>query len=315
MIKPKRLKKGDTVGLITPASPITEQQLEKSVTNLESFGLKVVYTENILAKKGYLAGTDEQRLDDFHKFWADPNIKGVICARGGYGTPRILPYIDYELIRKNPKPFVGYSDITALLQAVYKKTGLICFHGPMGAADHNSYSTNSFVKVLMEPQKEYNLIHPDYKVETINDEAFNPYIINNGIAEGRLFGGNLSLMVTLVGTPYNIDFTGKIVFIEEIGEEPYRIDRMLTQLLLAGNLHKAAGIAIGVFKNCQSKESEGNSLTLKEVLFDRLQLLKIPTIYGLRFGHMVDNAMIPVGIKARLDVEKGMLTLLERAVK
>lgn len=314
MIKPKRLKPGDTIGLITPASFITNQQLEKSVANLNELGFEVVYKQSVLSKKGYLAGSDEERVAELHEMFAGKNIDGIICARGGYGVPRILSMIDYDLIRNNPKVFVGYSDITALLQAIYVKTGLVCFHGPMGISNFNSFATGNFKKVLMEPEENHVAIHPEKEIEKEDAEEFIPYVINDGTAEGQLIGGNLALLAALIGTPFDIDYTGKIIFIEDIGEEPYRIDRMLTQLLLSGQLAKASGIALGVFKNCRTDEPEGNSLSLREVFEDRLKHLNIPTVYGLRFGHITDNATFPVGIKARLDATKQSLTIIEKAV-
>lgn len=314
MIKPQKLHKGDTVGLITPASFITDSKYEISIKNLESLGLNVVHFDSVKSKHGYLAGTDEERVNELHKMFANPEIKAIVCARGGYGTPRILPLLDYDLIRKNPKILIGFSDITALLQAVFVKTGLVCFHGPMGVSDFSNYTVESLMKTLIEPEQERTFFTPTMDLVEEKSEEFEMYTITKGIAEGELFGGNLALMAALVGTPYDIDYSGKIIFIEEIGEEPYRIDRMLTQLLLAGKFQQASGIVLGVFSNCVSEEPEGNSLSLKEVLVDRLSSLNIPVAYGLRFGHIIDNATIPLGIRASFDAESFELRLLEGAV-
>lgn len=311
LIKPKALQKGDKVGLLTPASAISRTSFQKALENLQSFGFEVVYSKNMRVKKGFLAGTDAQRLDDLHSMFVDDSIKGIVCARGGYGSARLLTSLDYDLIKANPKVLLGYSDITALLQAIHVKTGLVTFHGPVGASEFNKFTTKSFEKVLLKGNGKYSFDTKD------GEGQYEKYTLVNGQAKGPLIGGNLSLITSLLGTPYDIDYTDKIVFIEEIGESPYRVDRMLTQLLNSGKLSKARAIALGIFHNCETKPSDpdfGDSLSLKEVLQDRLGELAIPVAYGLPIGHIAHNATIPIGIEAAYDSEKNELQYLEEAV-
>ncbi len=314
LIKPKRLKKGDTLGLIAPGSFITEKELHESVENLEKLGFKTVYTKNILARDGYLAGTDEQRASDVNEMFQRNDVAGIVCARGGYGCARILPMLEYELIKNNPKVLIGYSDITALLFGIYAKTGLVCFHGPVGISTFNDFSVEYFENVLMNPKENLTM----YNALQEKDES--EYIvtpIKSGKASGELAGGNLSIVVSLIGTPFDINMERKIVFLEEVGEEPYRIDRMLTQMIEAGKFEKAAGIALGVFSNCESKPNHSgvdNSFSLREVLFDRLFDLGIPVLYGMSFGHITNKFTLPFGIKAELNSANQTLTLLQKAV-
>ena len=323
-IKPPRLKAGDTIGLVTPATYLTEVQLREAIKRFATLGFKVRYTPNMLVRKGYLGGTDRQRADDINAFFADESINGIICGRGGYGCGRILPYLDYEVIKSHPKVFMGYSDITAMLYAIYKNAGLICFHGPMGTSDYNDFTTRYFREVLMNPGNSLTYQHPDPEplmtLATDGEVNVEPLVENplvtlvSGRAEGVLIGGNLSLVASLCGTPYDVDMRGKLVFLEEVGEAPYRIDRMLTQLLLdSGKLPAAAGVVLGVFSDCEA-DDESTSLSLSQVLYDRLARLGIPVLYGVSFGHIKRNATLPVGVQARLDADKKTLTLLERAV-
>lgn len=316
LIRPKALRKGDTIGLITPASAVSRFAFEKAVENLEVLHFKVVYTENMSVRKGFLAGTDQQRLEDLHQMFENPEIKGIVCARGGYGSGRLLPHINYELIKANPKVLMGYSDITALLYGIHKMTGLVCFHGPVGASEYTDFTKRAMEQVLVKGRAGVKL-SPPTSWEKEENSAFEGLTIVSGKAEGALVGGNLSLVCSLMGTPYDIDFTDKIVFIEEIGESPYRVDRMLTQLLNSGKLNKAKGLALGIFKGCETQPDEpdfGLSTGLKEVLKDRLGNLSIPVVYGLPIGHIDDNATLPFGVMAELDAEKTSLRILESAV-
>ncbi|MEN8192302.1 MAG: LD-carboxypeptidase [Bacteroidota bacterium] len=313
-IKPPRLKKGDTVGIIAPGGYITQEELNKSIQNVEKLGLKPYFTENILERNGYLSGTDKQRSDDINHMFSNDKVDGIICSRGGYGCNRILPMLDYSLIKANPKVLVGYSDITALHNAIFAKTGLVTFHGPVATSTFNDFSINHFVNVLMEPKEKYTFNHSDdYKTGA----DYEIYTIREGNAEGELVGGNLRIVTTLLGTPYDVDYKNKMLFLEEIDEKPYRIDRMLTELYLAGKLQQVSAIALGVFKNCDKKVgTQKGELTfsLKEVLFDRLYNLGVPVIYGLSFGHIENKYTLPFGIKAKLDVMNKTITLEEPAV-
>jgi len=306
MKKPARLQSGDTVALITPGSPITQEKLGKSLANLKALGLKAKYNPNILAKHGYLAGTDKQRLADIHSAFADQSVKAIWCIRGGYGCPRLLPKLDFKLIKKNPKILIGYSDVTALLNAIYEKTKMVSFHGPMTASDFTPFAVEHLKAVLMNARSNW-VIDPT----VLENEQ---YSIRSGTATGTLVGGNLSLLSALAGTPYDTCFKNKIVFIEEIGEKPYRIDRMLTQLRQGTDFKKAAAIILGVFESCEAKETD-LSLSLKETLTDRLYDLGIPVYYGFPTGHISDQCTLPIGGKAHFDAGSGKLTLINAAVR
>jgi len=312
-ILPKRLRPGDTVGLITPGSYLDDEGLEKAVENIIRLGFKVKMGANIRAKRGFNAGTDQQRLDDLHLMFSDDSVDAVWCARGGYGCSRLLPYIDYQLIKKNPKALIGYSDITALLNAIYKKTGLVGFHGPVGASDFTDYTTEHFKALLMQAKNKHQIKPASENLEE-EELAYHPKTIRSGTAEGELVGGNLSLLAAMAGTGYLPDVKGKIVFIEDIGEKPYRVDRMMTQLRQAWKLEDAAGIAMGVFADCEADEDD-LSLTLWETVKDRTENLGIPVVYGLSFGHIANQFTLPVGAKSRLDVEARSLTIMEAVVE
>jgi muramoyltetrapeptide carboxypeptidase len=314
LIKPPGLKKGDKLALVTPGSYITEQEKEESIDELYELGFRVTYSDNLMQKNGYFSATDEERAADLNEMFEREDVKGIMCARGGYGCARILPYLDFDLIRDNPKPLIGFSDVTALLYAIYKKSDLIAFHGPVSISTFSKFSIKNFEDVLINPTFELTLMN------STSNNNYNPYgitVISEGIAEGELVGGNLTLAVSLIGTEYDIDYSGKIIFLEEFLEEPYRIDRMLTQMIQAGKFKNAAGVALGVFKLCESDKTNPsfqNSYTLMEVLQDRLGNLGIPVIYGLSFGHVVDKFTLPFGVKAELNTEDQMLKLVEPAV-
>ncbi len=304
--KAQRLRPGDRVALITPGSPITEEKLQKSIQNIKHLGLIPSYTQRVKLKYGYLAGKDAERLQDLHDHFRDPSIKAIWCIRGGYGTGRLLPFLDYKLIRKNPKILIGYSDITALLQAIHIKSGLMGFHGPMSSSDFDAYNVGGLRRMLIRPEEELVIPFPESDPSIYR-------VISSGTASGKLIGGNLSLAAALCGTPYRMDFRDKIVFLEDIGEKPYRIDRMLTQLLQSG-LQDAAAIALGIFADCAAKPDD-RSLSLEQVIEDRLGSLNIPVVYGLPFGHIQNQWTIPIGCKARLDTGRAELRLLQKAVE
>ncbi len=314
LIKPSRLKTGDTIALVTPGSYITQKEKEESLNNLYELGFRVVYSERLMQKNGYFSATDEERAADLNEMFEREDVKGIICARGGYGCARILPYLDYELIRNNTKPFIGFSDVTALHYAIYKNSGLITFHGPVGVSTFSRFSTKNFNEVLIDPTFELEMKNSQ------TDNNYNIYgitTIEGGKATGGLVGGNLTIVNSLIGTEYDIDYSDKILFLEEFLEEPYRIDRMLTQLIQAGKFKDIAGIALGVFKMCEPSKTNpsfNNSFSLMEVLRDRLGNLGVPVVYGLSFGHVVDKFTLPFGIKAELDTDTQQLKLLEQAV-
>lgn len=307
-LKPKLLAPGDTIGLITPSSSITEEKLEKAITNMKMLGFKVKLGKHIKAINGYLAGTDEQRLEDLHSMFADDTVDGIWCIRGGYGVARILPKINYKLIKKNPKVIIGYSDVTALLLAIYQKTGLICFHGPIAASDFTDYTVKHLKGVLMNNQYPYTIEYAKENDAIINS-TYRTKVFRSGKAKGKLIGGNLTLLAAAVGTDFQPKFKNKLVFIEDIGERPYRLDRMFTQLLQGTDLGKAAGIILGVFEDCNARDGD-RSLSLMEMFEDRLGHLKVPIIYGLSFGHIDNHFTFPVGIEAEMDTEEKTVVFL-----
>lgn len=310
IIKPQRLLPGDKVGLITPGSYIPDTGYEKAINNLTQLGLQVVPGKYVREKRGFTAGTDAQRLEDLHTFFEDPSIKAVWCARGGYGCSRLLPLINYELIKNNPKIIIGYSDITALLQAIFLQTGLVGFHGPVAGATWTPYTIQHIKGILFDSFTNPYVIRLADEELTPEKEHFKPYSINPGTVTGRLMGGNVSLLAALAGTPFAFDATDKLLFMEDIDERPYSLDRMFTQLRQSANLHKAKGLILGVFEGCNPKKEE-ESLSLKETISDRLSDLNIPAVYGLSFGHVPNNFTLPVGIMAELDTENKTLTYLE----
>ncbi|MEM9823097.1 MAG: LD-carboxypeptidase [Bacteroidota bacterium] len=311
--KANRLKKGDVIGLIAPGSALSDDKIQKAHQNLEAMGFSVKMGQHLSAQKGYLAGTDEQRLGDLHQMFADPQVKGIWCARGGYGCTRLLPSIDYRLIKNQPKVLIGYSDITALLQAIHCQTGLIGFHGPLASSDFNDYVVANLEAVLMEAREDVLLENAKANLDK-EDPIYHPRIIASGQASGPLVGGNLSLIAAMSGTKYDWMVKNKLLFLEDIGEKPYRIDRMLTQLLQTHSLKKAAAIVLGIFSGCEAKEGD-QSLSLMDTFKDRLSHLGIPVIYGMSFGHIDHQFVLPVGAKASLDTQTQRLRLLESAVQ
>lgn len=312
-IKPKRLKAGDRVAVIAPASGLTPESFDRALQNLESLGLKPKVGKSARGVKGFLSATDKERLDDLHWAFSDKEIAGVWCVRGGYGAGRLLPAIDYNLIRKNPKVLIGYSDITALHLAISQATGLVTFHGPVAASELSVYTKTHVTSALLNPSTPYKIEVSEYN-KTQESNLFRTETITGGKARGRLVGGNLSLLAALAGTPFGLqrDMKGKILFIEDVGEQPYRIDRMLTQLRQSIDLRGLAGIALGVFEDCNPRTKD--TQTLQEVVKDRLGDLGVPVVYGLSFGHIRDQFTIPVGIEAELDATNATMTLLETGV-
>lgn len=311
--KPARLKLGDKVGLITPGSYIGEEGFQEAIANIESLGLKVELGKHVRAKRGYTAGTDEERLSDLHWMFSRDDISAIWCARGGYGCSRLLPNIDYKLIQKNPKLLMGYSDITALLNAIFEQTGLVSIHGPVAASTQTDYTLKHFQSIVMNSEARFSI-----KLSQANQEEenplFKPFVIRPGRAEGVLVGGNLSLLAAMAGTDYQPKVKDRLVFIEDVGEKPYRVDRMLTQLRQAYVLEEAAGLVLGIFAGCEADEDD-DSLSLIECLEDRLGDLGIPVMYGFSFGHISNQCSLPVGVKASMDTTAQTITLLESAVE
>ena len=312
-INPPKIKKDDLIGLLCPSGPLIKGREQKAILQLNELGFRTKFSKNYLAKKGFLAGTDEQRLNDLHSMFQDKEVKAIVCLRGGYGTMRLLSHIDYDLIRKNPKLFIGFSDITALLYAFYQKAKLITYHGPVGVWDINSFSKHSFLHVL-QSNRSYTIKAPQNQAITT---------LKKGIAEGHIIGGNLSLMSSLIGTPYDVSFKNKIIFIEDIGEEPYRIDRMFAQLFLAKKFERVKGIIFGQFFDCFAKRSkkithEGvdgsfiwekieNFNTVNQVIQDWFGSFSIPILMNFPIGHVSNNATVPFGGRVTLDANNQSL--------
>ncbi|NNE30659.1 MAG: LD-carboxypeptidase [Saprospiraceae bacterium] len=305
---PKRLKRGDLIGVIAPGSAASEEQIEKGISQIKSLGFKVKEGKFLRSRHGYLGAKDQGRLEDLHSMFADSSVQGIWCIRGGYGCGRLLPMIDYRLVKKNPKPLIGYSDITALHNAIFQKTGLICFHGPNAQPEMTDYTRSGFEGMLMDGKRSIQA----FEGESENDYQTLGYL-HTGTAEGRLVGGNLSLLASMAGTEFKLDAKNKIVFLEDVGERPYRIDRMLTQLLQSSRLSEAAGIILGQFKNCEAKDLN-TSLSLEACLKDRLGGLGIPVQTGFSFGHVDDQCTLPVGARVRMNTSSGVIEVLEGVV-
>ncbi len=315
LVKPKRLRPGDTIGICAPSSGAWEDEdVRFAAETVESLGFRVQHAANLFDRSAYLAGEDRDRAAGVNALFADDSVDGLIALRGGYGAQRILPYLDYRTIARNPKALIGYSDVTALLNGIYANTGLVGFHGPIARQSWSEYSVEAFRSVLQEPRAPLRLASPPRfearpgRVEREN--RLTPIV--GGKARGRLIGGNLTLLSGMLGTPYAPSFDGGILFFEDTDESPYRIDRMLTHLWLAGALEGAAGFAIGKFT--ESQPERGSSRSIERILRDRFEPLGKPALRGLMIGHIEDQAVIPIGCEAELDADAGTLRLLETAV-
>jgi muramoyltetrapeptide carboxypeptidase len=314
-LKPDRLRFGDTLGIVAPASaPGDPQKIDLGIIALERLGFKAKPAKHLRKRWGFLAGTDRERSEDIIEMFRDPEIKGILCLRGGYGAARLLPLLDYEVIRKNPKCFIGYSDITSLHSAFFAKANLVSFHGPMLNSEFLNeklpkFTRDSFLRTLMKPSAPGSLSQ-GYKKDTVE-------VLRPGVAFGRLVGGNISILCASLATPYQPSFKKVILFFEDRDEEPYRFDRMLTQLLNAGLLQEVAGVAVGINQNCKdpkTKKRKEYRQSLNDVLKERLLPLGIPIVTGLPFGHIAHNATVPIGVQAMLDANRGDLSITEAAV-
>lgn len=316
-IKPKKLEKGQTVGIVAPASPCnTNKQIEFAIETVESLGFKVKEGKHLYDRHGWFAGKDEDRAADINEMFADDEVDAVITLRGGYGSFRILPYLDYNIIRNNPKVFTGFSDITTLLNAIHTKTGLVTFHGPEAEVRYTPYMLAEFKKVLMQVQVNVSLgAPPPFEITEGNVEYTNRIrTIVSRKARGQLIGGNLQVLVHLLGTPYEPEFKGKILFLEGVSGTADEMDRALSHLWLAGKLQEVSGIAFGQFVDVGQVVNWAKRFTLEEVLAEHCLELNIPALSGLMIGHIDDQATIPIGCEAELDADAGTLTLVEAAV-
>ena len=314
-IKPPRLKPGAGVGLISPAGAtfIKDQvaMVEEAVTAL---GLIPYRAPHLLDRYGYLAGNDQNRADDINQFFTDPKVDLLLPITGGWGCARILPYLDYKTIQKHPKILLGFSDLTALLLAIYAKAGLVTFHGPNGLTSWRSQQVKSFRQVLFNAQK-LAIRNPSHGDDTdrLMQTKNRIQVITPGKTRGRLIGGNLSVLSAILGSPYVPDFRGAILFVEDIGESIYRIDRMLTHLKLAGILENLSGFIFGQCTNCLPVGDYG-ALTLEEVLADHIKPLGIPAWAGAQIGHLENILTLPLGVEVEVNASIGTITYLESGV-
>lgn len=299
-----RLRFGDTIAVIAPASCEENYVIDEKIALLEDLGFNTKRGSHLYDKYGYLAGQDKDRAKDLMDAFLDEEVTMIICFRGGYGTMRMLPYLDFEIIKANPKIFMGYSDITTLLNTIYSKCHMITFHGPMVNSDlTDKYTLKSFVNTLMLGLKPYEIKNP--KGIALEFKG------NNNIS-GTLAGGNLSLITSTLQTPYEIDTKDKILFIEEISEEPYAIDRMLSQLALSNKLNQCKGFILGQFKDCSSTDK--NTLELKEIIDHYILSLNKPTVMNLMCGHDQPNITLPIGAKIEINIKDKSLNVLEPVI-
>ena len=307
---PVPLVRGDTIGLVSPSSATDDSfNLQLAREAMEAFGFEVKAGPHLGSRHGYLAGTDAERAGDLNAMFADPSVKAIVCTRGGSGAARLLPLLDYDAIRRNPKVLLGYSDITALHCALQAKTGLVTFHGQIGSGSWNAFNADQFRRVFFERE----LMDYRNKVEA-GDELVprrnRTITIRGGKVSGELVGGNLTVLAALAGSPYLPDFRGKILFLEDVGEAPYRIDRMLSTLKLMGALDKISGFIFGECTDCKPGDGYG-SLTLEQIFDDYIRPLKIPAYRGAMIGHIREQFIVPVGGKVELDADAGTFRLLE----
>ena len=306
MQKPKALKKGDTVGIITPSGPVENPaRIESAIAFYEECGFKVKEGRHIRKRSGYLAGSAEERVEDIHAMFADEKVNGIFCLRGGYGTPRLANLLDMGLIRSNPKVFVGFSDVTILLLKLLQEGNMAAFHGLMAAtaASYSDFTKQSFLSAITETEPLGEIKNPGGE----ELECLYP-----GKVTAPITGGSLTLLCLSMGTPYEIDTRDKILFIEETNEQPYRSDGRLCQLMNAGKLDSCAGFALGNFSNCEASPENANiSLTTREVIRDLLVSTKKPVLAGLKAGHCEPMITLPFGIPVTLDAGNRKLVFEE----
>jgi muramoyltetrapeptide carboxypeptidase len=302
MRKPPRLRPGDVIGVVSPAAAVNEEKLRRGCASLEQLGFGVHLGSHVLDRHRYLAGTDEARVTDLSELWAAPEVRAVFCSRAGYGSGRLLPQLDFLTFAQTPKIFLGYSDVTLLLNALVQQCGLVCFHGPVVAGEFaDGFSPRSQTHLL-------NLLTTGFGEPSL---AFST-MLRPGVAEGRLIGGCLSVLVATLGTPFALDADDAILFIEDIGEKPYRIDRMLTQMKQAGKFDHLAGVIFGEMISCRGESAD--PALLLSVIEDLFAEYDYPVGFGLPAGHEGENFTLPLGIRVQLDTRLQTLTFLEPAV-
>ncbi|MFK7783695.1 MAG: LD-carboxypeptidase [Crocinitomicaceae bacterium] len=305
-ILPKRLKKGDTIGIAASAGPIrNRKEVDEFQEVLRQLGYQIKLGKNVFGKEGYFSAKDEDRADEFMELIQDDGVDGIFFIRGGWGCARFLDLLDYGVIAQNPKVIMGFSDITALLNAITLHSGIVTFHGPGGNSTWNKYSVDYITRLLRNGEQVL------YKNGT-NDHSIHTY--SSGKAEGMFFGGNLSVLCGMVGSKYLPDWNDKVLFLEDVGEEPYRIDRMLTQLKLAGVFGQISGLVLGNFRQCTPEEPD-RSFTLEEVFEQHFSKVQFPVFYGAQIGHIRNKFTVPVGVRVRIDADLGTIEMLGRATE
>lgn len=322
IILPEHLKPGDTVGLLSSGFRASDEDgIQYASERLKALGLNVKYGKSILKHDAYFAGTDKERAADLNEMFADSKVKAIFEVRGGWGSNRILPYLNYELIKNNPKILIGFSDITSLLLAIHSKTNLVTFHGPMGIEAWPQFTVNYLKRILFAGEKvvlanpktfdsQVDIIQTDYRIRTIT----------GGVAKGKLIGGNLTVIVSMLGSEYLPNWKGAILFIEDVDEDYYQIDRMMEQLKMAGVLDKISGFIFGQCKRCSaggsgSTSSTIGSLTLTQILNHYIKPLRIPAWSGAMIGHESQMFTLPEGISVQIDADKGTISMLRSAVR
>ena len=306
---PNKLNANSTLGIVAPASIIKSDALEKAEEAFTEQGYSLKIGKYVANKYGYFAGTDQERAEDLVAMFADQEVDAILIAQGGWGCSRILPYLDFEIIKANPKPLIGFSDVTALLLAIYAKTGMVTYHGPNALSEWNDFTTTQFDRILLKGE---SMTYQGYLPSegTATDKRFT---IMPGTANGFLIGGNLTVMTTLMGSEYLPNFEGAILFLEDIDEAVYKVDRMLTHLKLVGVLKQVNGI---VFTSCNacSANDDTYDYSLRKMLIDQLKPLGKPAFFGMNIGHVREKYTLPLGISAQLNASAGTLQLLERPV-
>ncbi len=317
LIRPPALRPGDTVGVITPATAVSDpDRLALVPRTLKHFGLNAKMGKHAGKRMNDYRASIDARLDDLHSMFRDPEVKAVFALRGGYGSQHLLDRIDYDLIRRHPKIFLGYSDITAMHLAINRHARLVTFHSPVVLSRYTNYTQDSFRRALFNAKPIGKFTNPPEENELRPENPLRT--IRPGTASGHLTGGNLTLISATLGTPYEIDTRGALLFLEDVGEEPYSIDRMLTHLRLAGKLDAAAGIIFGKCADCRPsdyKPATASPYTLGETLDNILGNLRVPVLYGLTIGHTDDQLTLPLGVQATLDASAGTLEITEAGVR
>lgn len=308
----QHLKNGDKVGLIAPAFALKSHEIDKAVKHLKALGLIPVKAKDLAGHHGFFGGTIHKRVSDIHRFYADPEIKAIIAVRGGYGTAELVEALDYDLIQKHPKPLIGFSDITGLIHQIYTHLpNALLYHAPVGKTLDNAEAKSWFRQALMSKSKTWDISRPkDFDTKAKKDRSFIEFWSPNmpTSISGELIGGNLTLLTSMVGTSYLNRFKDKLVFIEAVGEQPYRIHRMLLQLIQGTDLLEAKGIIFGIFNDCVNRTAP-HSFTTQEVIQQLFDQQSLPYYYGMPIGHIDQNASLPYGTFAKFHFSSRTLTV------